>query len=108
VGVSWAGGHYAVTGAPKVGDVVSQAPQLESAWGILAWPLTTALAYGVLSAWNGRDDPRRRLRQRPERPPPTHGTPRGPAGAPPRPTEAQGTVTAPSHNHPDSRTFAGT
>jgi hypothetical protein len=61
VGVSWAGSHYALSGAPKVGDVVSQAPQLESAWGILAWPLTTALAYGILSAWNGRDDLGRRL-----------------------------------------------
>jgi H+/Cl- antiporter ClcA len=61
VGVSWAAGRYTVTGAPKVGDVVSQAPRLESGWALVAWPLTTALAYGVLSAWNGMDDLGRRL-----------------------------------------------
>jgi xanthosine utilization system XapX-like protein len=61
VGVSWAGSHFAVSGAPKVGDVVSKSPELESSWAILAWPLTTALAYGVLSAWNGMDDLGRRL-----------------------------------------------
>jgi hypothetical protein len=61
IGVSWAGGRYTVSGAPKVGDVVSKAPALESGWAIVAWPLTTALAYGVLSAWNGMDDLGRRL-----------------------------------------------
>jgi hypothetical protein len=61
VGLSWAEGRYVITGAPNVGDVVSIAPQLESAWAILAWPLTTALAYGILSAWNGDDDLGRRL-----------------------------------------------
>lgn len=61
VGLSWAQGRYAISGAPKVGDVVSKAPLLESGWALLAWPLTTALAYGVLSAWNGMDDLGRRL-----------------------------------------------
>jgi len=61
VGVSWAEGRFTVAGTPNVGDVVAKAPQLESSWGIVAWPLTTALAYGVLAAWNGRDDLGRRL-----------------------------------------------
>jgi Protein of unknown function (DUF2567) len=61
VGISWAQDHYPLPAAPNLGDVVSQAPQLESVWGILAWPLATALAYGVLSAWNGTDDLGRRL-----------------------------------------------
>jgi hypothetical protein len=61
VGVSWAEGRFTVEGAPKVGDVVSKAPQLESGWAIVAWPLTTALAYGIFSAWNGMDDLGRRL-----------------------------------------------
>jgi hypothetical protein len=61
VGVSWAVGRFPVTGTPNVGDVVSEAPRLESVWGILAWPLATALAYGVLAAWNGMDDLGRRL-----------------------------------------------
>jgi H+/Cl- antiporter ClcA len=61
VGLSWAESRYAISGAPNVGDVVSKAPILESGWGILAWPLTTALAYGALSAWNGMDDLGRRL-----------------------------------------------
>jgi predicted DNA repair protein MutK len=42
-------------------DVVEQAPQLESAWVLVAWPLLTALVYGVLAAWNAMDDLGRRL-----------------------------------------------
>jgi hypothetical protein len=61
VGVGWAEGRYPVTGAPQVGDIVLRAPVLESAWAIVAWPLTTALVYGVLAAWNGMDDLGRRL-----------------------------------------------
>ncbi|HEV2781333.1 MAG TPA: DUF2567 domain-containing protein [Actinophytocola sp.] len=61
VGVGWAGGRYTVSGAPKVGDIVLAAPMLESAWAIIAWPLTTALIYGILAAWNGMDDLSRRL-----------------------------------------------
>lgn len=52
---------YEVPSATNVGDVVEVAPTLESVWVILAQPLATALAYGVLAAWNGMDDLGRRL-----------------------------------------------
>jgi len=61
VGTAWAEGRYPVAGDVKVLDVVLKAPQLESGWGLLAWPLTTALLYGVLAAWNSMDDLGRRL-----------------------------------------------
>jgi hypothetical protein len=61
VGTSWAEGRFPVPGNVKVLDVVLVAPQLESAWILLAWPLTTALVYGVLAAWNAMDDLGRRL-----------------------------------------------
>ncbi|MEU5692557.1 DUF2567 domain-containing protein [Actinosynnema sp. NPDC020468] len=60
-GVGSAAGHYAVADAPKVGDVLLKAPVLETWWGLLAWPLAAALAYGCLAAWNGMDDLGRRL-----------------------------------------------
>ncbi len=61
VGVSWAGGHYALPGTPANHAVFDQAPVLESSWIILAQPLATALAYGTMTAWNGMDDLGRRL-----------------------------------------------
>ncbi|SDH78858.1 Protein of unknown function [Actinokineospora alba] len=61
VGVSWAEARYVVTGAPKIGDVVAVAPRLESLWTVIAWPLGTAMAYGLAAAWNGHDDLGRRL-----------------------------------------------
>ena len=61
VGVSWAGGHYALSGTPANRSVFDQAPVLESSWVILAQPLATALAYGTMTAWNGMDDLGRRL-----------------------------------------------
>ncbi|WP_291414063.1 DUF2567 domain-containing protein [Actinophytocola sp.] len=61
VGVAWAEGRYPVSGDVKVLDVILKAPQLESGWILLAWPLTTALAYGVMAAWNSMDDLGRRL-----------------------------------------------
>lgn len=61
VGVSWAGGHYALPGAPANHAVFDQPPILESSWVILAQPLATALAYGTMTAWNGMDDLGRRL-----------------------------------------------
>ncbi|GAA2661668.1 MULTISPECIES: DUF2567 domain-containing protein [Actinosynnema] len=53
--------HYELASAPVVGEVIRLAPSLDSAWGIVAWPLGTALAYGCLAAWNGMDDLGRRL-----------------------------------------------
>lgn len=61
VGTGSAAGRYAVSAAPGVGDVIALAPVLETGWGVLAWPLGTALAYGCLAAWNGLDDLGRRL-----------------------------------------------
>jgi hypothetical protein len=60
VGVAWAEIRYAISGTPAVGDVVAKAPRLESGWGVLAWPLATALAHGGLAAWHGQDDLGRR------------------------------------------------
>lgn len=60
-GVGAAGGRYALDAAPSVGDAIALAPVLETWWGVLAWPLGTALAYGCLAAWNGLDDLGRRL-----------------------------------------------
>ncbi|MFD1149744.1 DUF2567 domain-containing protein [Saccharothrix hoggarensis] len=60
-GTGSAAGRYTVGAAPEVGDVIALAPVLETWWGVLAWPLGTALAYGCLAAWNGLDDLGRRL-----------------------------------------------
>ncbi|MGW5050141.1 DUF2567 domain-containing protein [Actinokineospora sp. NPDC004072] len=61
VGVAWAETRYAVATAPQVGDVIALAPRLESAWAIIAWPLTTALTYTLAAAWNSTPDLSRRL-----------------------------------------------
>lgn len=61
MGVSFAGSHYAIEGAPKLGDVITKAPELESMWVLVAQPLATALMYGLLAGWNGREDLGRRL-----------------------------------------------
>jgi hypothetical protein len=61
VGKAWGDGRWPAPTAVKVGDVVTYAPVLESSWILLAWPLMTALAYGVLAAMNGMDDLGRRL-----------------------------------------------
>ncbi|CAL9369567.1 DUF2567 domain-containing protein [Saccharothrix sp. NPDC042600] len=60
-GIGSAAGRYALEAAPEVGDMIALAPVLETWWGVLAWPLGTALAYGCLAAWNGLDDLGRRL-----------------------------------------------
>jgi hypothetical protein len=60
-GLSFAAGHYALTTAPKSGSVFAIAPRLESGWAIIAQPLGTALAYGILAAWNGTNDLGRRF-----------------------------------------------
>ena len=61
VGVGWAEGRYPAPTTSKIGDNFDKAPRIESYWAILCWPLTAALAYGALAAWNGRDDLGRRL-----------------------------------------------
>jgi hypothetical protein len=60
-GLSFAAGHYALTASPKAGTVFNIAPRIESAWSIIALPLGTAVAYGVLAAWNGTNDLGRRF-----------------------------------------------
>ncbi len=62
----WLGGRLAAGAHPmpstiKPNDTVVVAPVLETWWGILAWPLAAALAYGCCAAWNGLDDLGRRL-----------------------------------------------
>lgn len=61
IGVAFAQSAYAVTDPPAMGAVLEQAPRLDSNWVLLAYPLTTALSYGMLAAWNGHDDLGRRL-----------------------------------------------
>ena len=61
VGTAWAESRYPIGSKVEVLDVVLRAPQLESAWVLVAWPLTTAMVYGVLAAWNAMDDLGRRL-----------------------------------------------
>lgn len=61
VGTAWAEGRYPVGSKVEVLDIILRAPQLESTWALLAWPLTTALVYGVMAAWNAMDDLGRRL-----------------------------------------------
>jgi Protein of unknown function (DUF2567) len=61
IGGSLVVGRYAITSAPKVGDMVAQAPAISSGWVILVAPFGVALAYGTLAAWNGMHDLGRRL-----------------------------------------------
>ena len=61
VGKAWADGRWPVPSSVKALDIVSVAPVLESAWGLMLWPLATALIYGMLTAVNGMDDLGRRL-----------------------------------------------
>jgi hypothetical protein len=61
VGKAWAAGRWPVPSSVKPLDIVSVAPVLESAWGLMLWPLATALIYGMLTAVNGMDDLGRRL-----------------------------------------------
>nr|WP_313886881.1 DUF2567 domain-containing protein [Saccharomonospora amisosensis] len=61
LGPAFADARYAVPESPRLGAVIERAPVLESRWVLLAQPMTAALAYGVLAAWNGHDDLGRRL-----------------------------------------------
>ena len=60
-GGNLAGGLYPSPAEIKPNDTLLVAPALETWWGILAWPLAAALAYGCCAAWNGLDDLGRRL-----------------------------------------------
>lgn len=60
-GLSFAAGHYTLTTPPKPGAVFNLAPRLETSWVLVVQPLGTALAYGVLAAWNGMNDLGRRF-----------------------------------------------
>lgn len=61
MGISFAQGRFPVPNATNPGDIVAKAPVIESGWAILAWPMTTALTYGIMASWNGLDDLGRRL-----------------------------------------------
>ncbi len=61
MGVAFANGRYEIGSPPAIGDVLAQAPRLESPWIMLAAPLMTTLVYTLLTAWNGREDLGRRL-----------------------------------------------
>ncbi|MPY79798.1 MAG: DUF2567 domain-containing protein [Actinophytocola sp.] len=61
MGRAFLGDEYAVSGRPKIGDVITLAPEISSSWVIIMQPLAVALVYAVLAAWNGRDDLGRRL-----------------------------------------------
>lgn len=61
MGTAFAGSLYAVSKAPDVGEVLTRAPELPTAWILIAQPLATAFVYGILTVWNGRDDLGRRL-----------------------------------------------
>ena len=58
---AFAEGRYPVPDPLELGEVVELAPVLETAWALVAQPLTAAFAYGTLAAWNARDDLGRRL-----------------------------------------------
>jgi hypothetical protein len=61
MGGKLAAGAYPMPSSVKANDTLLIAPVLETWWGILAWPLGAALAYGCCAAWNGLDDLGRRL-----------------------------------------------
>ena len=61
LGGSLAAGAYPMPSSIKPNDTLLVAPALETWWGVLAWPLAAALAYGCCAAWNGLDDLGRRL-----------------------------------------------
>ncbi len=61
LGVRLALGAYPAPATIKPGETMLVAPALETWWGLLAWPLAAALAYGCCAAWNGLDDLGRRL-----------------------------------------------
>ncbi len=61
MGPGLATSHYSLTSAPALASVIELAPRLETAWVLLVAPFGVSTAYGLLTAWNGRDDLGRRL-----------------------------------------------
>lgn len=61
MGPRLANSHYAITSAPALGSVIEVAPRLETGWVLLVAPFAVSTVYGLLTAWNGRDDLGRRL-----------------------------------------------
>ncbi|WP_410620066.1 DUF2567 domain-containing protein [Amycolatopsis sp. cmx-8-4] len=61
LGVGWANSHYTIGSPPALGAVIELAPRLESWWVLITGPFGVALAYSLLTTWNGRDDLGRRL-----------------------------------------------
>ncbi|MGW4209903.1 DUF2567 domain-containing protein [Lentzea sp. NPDC004789] len=61
LGGNLAAAAYPMPSTIKPNDTLLIAPSLETWWGVLAWPLAAALAYGCCAAWNGLDDLGRRL-----------------------------------------------
>ena len=61
MGTGLATSDYTVSTPPALGSVVEIAPQLETGWVLLIAPFAVSTVYGLLAAWNGRDDLGRRL-----------------------------------------------
>ncbi|CAM04993.1 uncharacterized protein DUF2567 [Saccharopolyspora erythraea NRRL 2338] len=62
MGASFAAGLHPLPPQPRPGDVVDAAPEVATAWAVVAQPMAIALAYGLAASWNGLDDLGRRLR----------------------------------------------
>ncbi|MDA3624472.1 DUF2567 domain-containing protein [Saccharopolyspora oryzae] len=61
MGASFAAGMYQMPPNPQLGDLITVAPEINTAWVMLAQPLAVALGYGLAASWNGLDDLGRRL-----------------------------------------------
>lgn len=61
MGTGLATSLYSITAAPALGSVIEVAPRLDTGWVLLVAPFGVSTVYGLLTAWNGRDDLGRRL-----------------------------------------------
>lgn len=59
-GASFAAGLHPVPATVRSGQLVAVAPQVSTAWAVIAQPLAVALIYGLAASWNGFDDLGRR------------------------------------------------
>ncbi|TWG08753.1 DUF2567 domain-containing protein [Saccharopolyspora dendranthemae] len=62
VGGSLAAGLYPAPQNPKLGDMITIAPEITTVSVLAAMPLALALGYGIATSWNGFDDLGRRLK----------------------------------------------